>query len=90
MRLVGRERLDRLRGQGEVIERWMRSWAAEVLAAHWKRPSDVKDQFPNARRLGEDHFIFPVSGCDLVIWLRIAFPQGIALITDLKADNESH
>lgn len=90
MRLLGRERLDRLRGKGETIEKWMRSWAAEVLAAHWKRPLDVKEQFPSACHQGGDHFVFPVSGCDWVICLQIAFPQGIALVTDLKADNETH
>jgi len=90
MRLVGRERLDRLRGKGEMIEKWMRSWAAEVLAAHWKQPSDVRDQFPNARVQEDNHFMFPVGGCDWVICLRIAFAQDIALITDLKVADETH
>ncbi|MGU2418776.1 type II toxin-antitoxin system HigB family toxin [Burkholderia cenocepacia] len=90
MRLVGRERLDHLRGTGEMIEKWVRSWTAEVVAAHWKHPSDVEDQFPNARHQGDGHFVFPVSGCDRVICLLIAFAQGIALVTDLKADNETH
>lgn len=88
MRLIGRERLDYLKGRSEQVEKWVRSWVAEVLDAHWKQPSDVRDQFPNSRHQGENVFMFPVSDCNWVICLRIAFPQGIALIADLKVENE--
>lgn len=90
MRLLGRERLDGLRGRSEQVEKWVRSWAAEILAAHWKRPSDVRDQFPNARDQGGGAFMFPVGNCNWVICLLIAFPQGVALITDLKVEDEAY
>lgn len=90
MRLLGRERLDRLRGRSEQVEKWVRSWAAEVLDAHWKQPADVRDQFPNSRDQGEGVFMFPVGNCNWVICLLIAFPQGVALITDLKVEDETN
>ncbi len=34
--------------------------------------------------------MFPVGNCNWVICLLIAFPQGIALITDLKVEDETH
>lgn len=85
MRLLGRQRLSRLRG--DEIEKWVRAWVAEVMNAHWKQPSDVRDQFPNARHHGGSLFLFPVGSCNCVICLMIAFPQGVALITDLKVEN---
>lgn len=92
MRLIGKERLIRLCGRGEGIEKWIREWISEVLAAHWKHPIDVKDQFPNALQTGEDHFTFPIANCNCAVCLQIAFPQGIALITDtdLKAEDENY
>lgn len=90
MRLIGREKLHCLRGKGEQVEKWVRHWASEVTDAQWKRPADVRDQFPNAHHNGKGRFMFPVGNCKWAIHLLIAFPQGIALITDLKADDDIH
>jgi mRNA interferase HigB len=88
MRLIGKQRLACLRG--EQIEKWVRAWVAEVMSAHWKQPSDVREQFPNARHAGQGLFLFPVGNCNCVICLLIAFPQGVALITDLKVEDETY
>lgn len=90
MRLLGRERLNCLFGKGEQLESWVRSWVAEVLAAHWKQPSDVQNQFPNIRHQGAGCFMFPVRDCNWVICSLIAFPQGIVLITDLKIEDATY
>ena len=86
MRLLGRERLNKLKCTGDQAEKWLRSWIAEVRAAHWKKPADVCHQFPHAQQDGDSSFSFPVAGCDCNICLLIAFPQEVALITDLKTD----
>lgn len=82
MRLIGREKLNRLRGKGAEV--WARAWVAEVAEAHWRKPDDVTEQFPNAHHQGHDCFLFPIGHCQLAIQLRIAFAQGIALISDLN------
>lgn len=84
MRLLGRERLNKLRGTGDQVEKWLRSWVAEVRAAHWKKPADVRHQFPRAQQEGDSSFTFPVADCDCEICLLIAFPQEVAVITDLR------
>ena len=89
MRLIGRTKLGRLRGRGEQTQKWLLSWAGEVMNAHWRTPADVSTQFPNALHRGSGHFEFPVSTCSWRIHLLIAFPQGVALITDLKAENKN-
>ena len=90
MRLIGREKLDHLRSRGGQNEKWILSWVAEVRSAHWKYPADVTDQFPNALHGEGGFFEFPVADCRWVIQLRIAFPQGVVLITKLKANDETH
>lgn len=86
MRLIGRNRLDQLRGSGEAVETWLTNWVAEIRGANWKHAADVVEQFPNVRRLGGEHFEFPIGGCGRVIQLVISFSQGVVLITDLKSN----
>ncbi len=90
MRLIGREKLLRLRDKGAEAERWVRSWVAEVAEAHWRKPDDVTSQFPNARQRSEGYFVFPVGQCGVAILLHIAFPQGIALISDLDSNDVTY
>lgn len=90
MRLIGREKLHQLRGSGAEAEKWLRAWVAEVASAHWRHPSDVTDQFPNARHQGEGCFLFPIGICPHAIRLQVAFAQGIALISDLNTYDVTH
>lgn len=90
MKLLGRDKLSRLRGRGDEIEKWVRGWAAEVIAAHWKHPADIRDQFPNARHHGNGVFAFPIGQSPWTVFLQIAFTHGVALITELKANDEAH
>lgn len=87
VRLIGRAKLRRLKGTGEQTEKWVRSWASEVMNAHWKQPSDVVKQFPKAKHDGEGLFFFPVGECNWTIHLLITFSQGVALVTNINAEN---
>lgn len=86
MRLIGREKLNSLRGQGGAAEKWARSWVAEVAEAHWRQPGDVTEQFPNALHQGHGHFLFPIGHCKQAIKVQVAFAQRIALISDLNTN----
>jgi len=90
MRLIGLEKLSQLRDKGEQTEKWILSWIAEVRDAHWKRPVDVRNQFPKARHDGEGRFMFSVANSQWIICLLVTFQHGIALITDLKAEDNIH
>ncbi|CAG9932743.1 type II toxin-antitoxin system HigB family toxin [Candidatus Nitrotoga arctica] len=86
MRLIGREKIHHLKGAGEQIDKWALNWTSEVMSAHWKLPVDVITQFPKASVKDDVFFIFPVGGNKWTIHVLVAFSQGIALITDLKAN----
>lgn len=90
MRLIGCEKLAWAKSIGIDVDKWVLSWAAEVRSAHWKHPSDVCEQFPNACRKSDSLFLFPVSKCSLAIQVLIAFPQGIALIQDFKSSEDTN
>ena len=90
MRLIGREKLNRLKGKGAETEKWVRNWAAEVAEAQWCQPGDVTDQFPNVRHRDQGYFSFPIGNCELAIELQIAFAQRIALISDLTINEVNY
>jgi mRNA-degrading endonuclease HigB of HigAB toxin-antitoxin module len=90
MRLIGRERLDQLKGRGAEVESWVRNWVAEVADAHWRRPEDVAEQFPSACHRGRGCFLFPIAQYPAVIQLEIAFAQGVALISDLDTNEVTY
>lgn len=81
MRLVGREKLNHLNDNVQA-KSWLRNWIAEVKDANWKNPTDVFDQFPNVRVKGQNLFMFPISKINVAVELMVAYPQGIALITN--------
>ena len=89
MRLLGRERLERLCSQSEKARKWVQSWMAELLDAQWKTSSDVRRQFPNVRCNGECMFVFPVHSCNCAVSVLVAFPQAVAVIQEMKVTDES-
>lgn len=85
MRLIGRHNLSPLWQEEESIRKWLTNWAAEICDAHWKRPSDVTNQFPKVRQGPGGCFLFPIAKHPAVIRVLICFPQGVVLITELRA-----
>lgn len=90
MRLIGRKKLHSLQNQSTQVQRWLLTWVAEVMGAHWKCPADVIRQFPNASEGGTNLFVFPVYSCSCSIGLLVAFPQEIALISTLISAEKVH
>jgi len=81
MRLLGKEKLPPLQGEGEHIRKWICVWVSEIGHARWKLPSELLEQYPNALVAGEDTFLFSVCGSSTFLELKVAFAQGIAVIT---------
>ena len=85
MKLIGRDKLKRVSAE---VDRWVCSWCAEVVHAHWHHPQDLTDQFPNAQPHAGGGFIFPIGTSGYWVRLQVAFVQGVALILEMnKIDN---
>jgi mRNA-degrading endonuclease HigB of HigAB toxin-antitoxin module len=87
MRLIGRDKLKRT---GAEVDRWLRSWCAEVAHAHWRSPEDITDQFPNAWIRSDGDFIFPVNASGYSVRLQVAFQHSIALILEMNRIDVPH
>lgn len=85
MKLLGRNRLRELYGLDEQTDEWVRNWESELQHASWKTPRDVLHQFPKARNVANNTFLFPVGIHAQCIEVAMVFPQAIALVVDLKS-----
>lgn len=81
MRLIGRQKLRRISVE---VDRWICSWSSEVLHAHWRRPEDIVEQFPNALPQPPGNFLFPIGASGYSLLVQIAFAQGVALILEMN------
>lgn len=84
MRLIGKNKIQPLLNTDTCFQTWCRAWVAELINANWNNPFDVSSQFPNVRQLNSEYFIFPIDNSNKEIHLKIAFQQGIAMITDIQ------
>jgi len=84
MRLIGKDKLQRLLRTDETARTWVCAWVAELATANWKQATDVSHQFPNVRQTEQGCFIFPICNCKKEVCLQIAFQQGIAVITGIQ------
>ncbi len=82
MKIIGLDKLSSMRG--EIVEKWLFSWIAEIKDAHWRFSSDVIKQFPKVRASDDSCFEFSVSTTQWVICIQVAFLQGIAIIKEVK------
>ncbi|AFT73212.1 type II toxin-antitoxin system HigB family toxin [Alteromonas macleodii] len=84
MRLVGKNKLQRLLSSNDKSRTWVCAWVTELTDANWKHPTDVSQQFPNVRASESGSFIFPIADSDKEVCIQIAFQQGVAVITGLQ------
>jgi mRNA interferase HigB len=61
-------------------EKALRAWIAEVRAAQWKGPADVKAQFRNASVLPGRRVVFNVKGNDHRLVVAVAYVFGVVYV----------
>ncbi|KPX34358.1 MULTISPECIES: type II toxin-antitoxin system HigB family toxin [Pseudomonas syringae group] len=81
MRLLGREKLPPLQGESEQVRKWIGVWVSEITHARWKVPAELLEQYPTAFATAEDTFLFSICESNKLLELKVAFAQGIAIIT---------
>ncbi|HBO9693886.1 TPA: type II toxin-antitoxin system HigB family toxin [Pseudomonas aeruginosa] len=90
MHLLGRDKLEPLKGLDGGLDKWVVSWVSEMTQASWKGSTDLLAQFPKAQEIAPGVFRFYVVTGNYAVEVRVAFPQGIALITALLTIEESN
>ena len=80
MLLTGREKLHGFTSAHADARAWIESWIADVEAAQWRTPQDIKNMYSSASFLADGIVIFNVNGNRYRLEVRVAFNTGIVIV----------
>ena len=80
MRIVGREKLDEFVGGHADARPWMENWIAEVEAARWRTPQDIKERHASASFLADNVVYFNVKGNRYRLEVLVAYNTGMVVV----------
>lgn len=80
MRLVGRDTLDEFTNAHADARAWIESWIADVEAARWRTPQDIRDSYASASFLANRIVIFNVKGNRYRLEVQVAYNTGVVVV----------
>lgn len=80
MQLLGLIKLDAFKKSHADSRGPLDAWQAEVLAAQWSGPQDVKNRYPSASFLADNRVIFNIKGNTYRLVVKARYQNGIMLI----------
>lgn len=80
MRIVGRDKLDEFTGVHADARPWIENWIANVEAAAWRNPQDIKAQFASASFLADNVVYFNVKGNRYRLEILAAYNTGTVVV----------
>ena len=64
------------------------AFVAEVVAAEWNGPQDVKARYPSASLLSENRIVFNVKGNKYRLEVKVNYPTRVVLIKRIGTHGE--
>jgi mRNA interferase HigB len=80
MRLIGREKLDEFTKAHADARAWIENWIADVEAALWRTPQDIKSSYASASFLADRIVIFNVKGKRYRLEVQVAYNTGVVVV----------
>jgi mRNA interferase HigB len=80
MQLLGLIKLDAFKKSHADSRGPLDAWQAEVQAAQWSGPQDVKNRYPSASFLADNRVIFNIKGNTYRLVVKARYQNGIMLI----------
>jgi mRNA interferase HigB len=88
MKLVGRNRLDEFCANHPDARAWIENWLADVEAAEWRNPHQLKETYPSASLLGSGSTVFNVRGNHYRLEVKIAYRTSTVVVLWLGTHRE--
>lgn len=79
MKVHGVQLLHDFSGRYPPARTWIQAWLAEVRAATWTQPQDIKNRYRTVSFVGP-HVIFNVKGNDFRMATLVAYGRGIVVV----------
>jgi len=88
MKTVGRKILEDYKMKHIDICSQIDAWYAEVVAAVWEKPLDIKQRYSSASILPDDHVVFNLKGNKYRLLVQVNYKNKIILIKKVGTHNE--
>ena len=88
MRIVGRDKLDEFVGAHADARTWIENWIADVEAALWRTPQDIKEHYASASFLAGNVVIFNVKGNHYRLEVSVGYNTGTVVVRWVGAHAE--
>ena len=80
MRLVGRNTLDVFIRAHADARAWTENWIADIEAAQWRTPQDIRNSYASASFLADRIVIFNVKGNRYRLEVQVAYNTGVVIV----------
>jgi mRNA interferase HigB len=80
MLLVGRDQLDEFTRAHADARAWIENWIADIEAAQWRSPQDIKNNYASASFLADRVVVFNVKGNRYRLEVLVAFSTGVVVV----------
>lgn len=80
MRIIKRKTIRAQFARYPDVEGPLKAWVADVEAADWSSPQDVKERYPGASILAGNRFVFDIKGNQYRLIVYIFFPAKLVYI----------
>jgi mRNA interferase HigB len=88
MELLGRSILSNFKARHQDASSQIDSWEAEVKAADWRTPSDIKARYGSASILKDNHVVFNIKGNTYRLLVQVAYKTKIVLVKEVGTHQE--
>jgi mRNA interferase HigB len=88
MRLIGKPKLREFMDEHADARSQLESWEAEVEAAEWRTPHDLKKRYPLASIVGGQQVVFDICRNRYRLWVSIAYQIGIVNLRKIGTHKE--
>jgi mRNA interferase HigB len=88
MLLVGRDKLDEFTKAHADTRAWIENWIADIEAARWRTPQDIKDSYASASFLANRIVIFNVKGNRYRLEVQVAYNTGVVVVKQVETHAE--
>jgi mRNA interferase HigB len=88
MTLLGKGILAAFKAGHSDAQAQLDSWEAEVEAATWKTPHELKAQYPKASILRNLQVVFDICGNRYRLWVQVMYQTGMVLVRRIGTHEE--
>lgn len=88
MRVIAKAILRNFWNKHPDIEQQLKSWYLEASKSAWKKPDDIKKEYPSASFIGNDRIVFNIKGNNYRLIVKINYQYQMIWIRFIGTHSE--